>query len=82
MAKSIDIDSPYGDKTEEVIVNILFKGYSISISIPEVPASRLHSLSLLIAQDHLHDILVPVLSSLLQFVFDAVGDVFAGGIEI
>jgi hypothetical protein len=64
LMKSIDIYSPDSHETEEVIVYILFEGNPISIRIPEISAASLHSLSFLITQNNLHNVLVSILPAL------------------
>jgi len=60
----------------------VFKAHGIRISIPEILAPRLHSLSLLIAQNHLHNKLVPVLAQLLQLYFDCLCHFLAQWVQI
>ena len=60
----------------------MFVGDSIGVSVPEVAAAGLNSLSFLVPQRHLDDVLVPLFTILFEFGFDGVGDVFAEGVEV
>jgi len=47
--QSVDIDSPYSDQTEQVIIDVLLISHSISVGIPEISTASLNSLSFLMA---------------------------------
>ena len=79
---SIHIHRPNRHQTEQIIIHIVFKAHGIRISIPEILAPRLHSLSLLIAQNHLHNKLVPVLAQLLQLYFDRLCHFLAQWVQV
>ena len=80
--RSIDVDCPNGDKAEEVVIDIAFRGNTVSIDVPEVSATCLNALPFLAAQDNLHDVFVSVLASFFELILDGIGDVLAGGVEI
>ena len=82
MDHSIDIDGPDGNEAEQIIVDVLLVGYSIGVGVPEVAAAGLDSLTFLVPQGHLDDVLVSFLAVLFEFGFDGIGDVFAERVEI
>ncbi len=79
---SINVDSPNCDQAEDVVIDILFESHAVSIAIPEISASRLYSLSLLISQNNLNYVLVAIFSSFLQLIFDCICNLFATWVQI
>lgn len=79
---SIDVDSPNCDKAKDVIVDVLFKSHAISVTIPEISASCLYSLPLLISQNNLNYVFVAIFSSFLQFVFHCISYFFAAWVQV
>jgi hypothetical protein len=60
----------------------LLIGNAVSVGVPEIAATGLDALSLLITKDGLHDVLVSVLAGFLEFILDAVGDVLAERVQV
>jgi len=79
---SIDVNCPHCHQAKQIIINILLVSYSISVCVPKIPTSCLNSLSFLISQNHLNNILISVFASLFKLILDTISYVLAYRVEV